>query len=56
MFYHVPGMCLLGIGGAPYISHKIMARKPHFTFLTSSLKQPAGGASYYSRLLKPRPS
>ena len=23
--YHVPGLCLLGIGGAPYISHKIMA-------------------------------
>ena len=40
--YHVPGLCLLGIGGAPYISHKIMARKP---FLTCSLKQPAGGAS-----------
>ena len=26
--YHVPGLCLLGIG--PYISHKIMARKPYF--------------------------
>ena len=27
-----------------------------FTFLTSSLKQPEGGASYYARrLLKPRP-
>ena len=23
--YHVPGLCLLGISGAPYISHKIMA-------------------------------
>ena len=23
--YHVPGLCLLGIGGALYISHKIMA-------------------------------
>ena len=23
--HHVPGSCLLGIGGAPYISHKIMA-------------------------------
>ena len=23
--YHVPGLCLLGIGGAPYIIHKIMA-------------------------------
>ena len=28
--YHGPGLCLLGIGGAPYISHKIMARKPYF--------------------------
>ena len=28
--YHVPGLCLLGIGGAPYISHKIMAQKPYF--------------------------
>ena len=28
--YHVPGLCLLGIGGAPYISHKIMAQKPNF--------------------------
>ena len=28
--YHVPGLCLLGIGGAPYISHKIMARNPYF--------------------------
>ena len=27
---HVPGLCLLGIGGAPYISHKIMAQKPNF--------------------------
>ena len=23
--YHVPGLCLLGIGGAPYISYKNMA-------------------------------
>ena len=23
--HHVPGLCLLGIGGTPYISHKIMA-------------------------------
>ena len=29
--YHVPGLCLLGIGGAPYISHKIMAQKPYFS-------------------------
>ena len=28
--HHVPGLCLLGIGGAPYISHKIMAQKPNF--------------------------
>ena len=28
--YHVPGLCLLGIGGAPYISHKIMARITYF--------------------------
>ena len=28
--YHVSGLCLLGIGGAPYISHKIMAGKPYF--------------------------
>ena len=27
--HHVPGLCLLGIGGAPYISHKIMAQKPN---------------------------
>ena len=58
--YDVPGLCLLSIGGAPYISHKIMARKPYFhifTFSTSSLKQQVGGASCYTRrLLKPRPS
>ena len=23
--HHVPGLCLLGIGGSPYITHKIMA-------------------------------
>ena len=28
--YQVPGLCLLGIGGAPYISHKIMAQIPYF--------------------------
>ena len=27
---HVPGLCLLGIGGTPYTSHKIMAQKPNF--------------------------
>ena len=29
--HHVPGLCLLGIGGAPYISHKIMAQKTKFS-------------------------
>ena len=28
--HHVPGLCLLGIGGAPYISHKIIPEKPNF--------------------------
>ena len=28
--HHVPGLCLLGIGGTPYLSHKIMAQKPYF--------------------------
>ena len=28
--YHVPGLCLLGIGGASYLSRKIMAQKPYF--------------------------
>ena len=54
--YHVPGLCLLGMGGAPYISHKIMAQNQIFTFLTSSLKPPAAGASYYAiRFPIPRP-
>ena len=54
--YHVPGLCLLGIGDAPYISHKIMAQNHIFTFSTS-LKPATGGASYYaSRFPKPRPS
>ena len=45
-------LCLLGIGGVPYICHKIMAQNHIFTFLTSSV----GGASYYARKLpKPRP-
>ena len=44
--YHVPGLYLLGIGGAPTL----------VTFSTS-LKQRAGGASYYEgRLPKSRPS
>ena len=28
--YYVPGLCLPGICGTPYISHKIMAQKPYF--------------------------
>ena len=55
--YHVPGLCLLGIDGAPYISHKIMARKSYFRIFHFFSEQPAGGASYYTRRLpKPRPS
>ena len=43
-------MCLLGIGGAPYV----MAQKPKFS--TSCLKPPADGASYYARRFpRPRP-
>ena len=42
--HHIPGLCPLGIGGTPNISHKI---KNHiFTFLTQ--KPPACGASYYA--------
>ena len=43
--FHVPGLCLLGIGSALYIRHKIMAQKPNFHFSTTSLKPPADGAS-----------
>ena len=50
--YHVPGLCLLGIGGAPYISHKIMAQKPNFLLW---IKPPADGASYARRFPRPRP-
>ena len=54
--HHDPGLCLLGIGGVPYIRHKIIARKPYFQIFDFSLKQPACGASYYARRLpKPRP-
>ena len=54
--HHFPGLCLLGFGGAPYISHKITAQKQNFTFSNSSLKPPAGGASYYARRFpRPRP-
>ena len=43
--HDVPRLCLLGIGGAPYISHKINI----FTFSTSSLRSPAHSTSYYVR-------
>ena len=47
----------LGFGGSPYISDKLWPEKYSFTISTSSLQQPAGGASYYSRILpKSRPS
>ena len=39
--HHVPGLCLLGIGGTPHISHKIMAQKPNFHIFDFSLKPPA---------------
>ena len=53
---HLPGLCLLGIGGAPYISHKIMAQKPNFHIFDFFLKPPADGASYYARRFpRPRP-
>ena len=45
--YHVHGLCLLGIGGSHYISHKLLFENCIFTFSTSSLKQPAGGTLYY---------
>ena len=52
--YHVPGLCLLGIGGAYYI--KLWPIKHIFTFFTSQ-KPPADRASYYARRFpKPRPS
>ena len=59
--YHISGLCLLGIGGTPYISHVyyslvILWLKNH-QFSTSSLKLPSDGTSYYARRLpKPRPS
>ena len=51
--HHVPRLCVLGIGGAPYISLQIMAQKPYSTFLTSSLKLPADGGSYYVQMVAP---
>ena len=41
--HHVPGLCLLGISGAPYISIKVWLKNQIFTFSTS-LKPPADGA------------
>ena len=47
-------LCLLGIG---ILVLKLWLKNHIFIFLTSSLKQPAGGASCDARgLLKPRPS
>ena len=45
--HHVPGLCLLAIGGAPTLVIKLWLKNQIFTFLTS-LKPPAGGASYYA--------
>ena len=46
--YHVPGLCLLGIGGAPTLVIKLWLKNQIFTFSTS-LKPQADGASYYAR-------
>ena len=46
--HHVPRLCLLGIGGAPTLVIKLWPKNQIFTFLTSSLKPPADGASYYA--------
>ena len=57
MFFHVPGLCLLGIGGAPTLLIKLWLENYIFKYLTSSLKHPTGGASSYARRLpKSRPS
>ena len=54
--YHVLGLCLLGIGGAPTLPIKLWLKNHIFTFLTSSLKLPADGTSYLARSFpKPRP-
>ena len=47
----MPGLCLLDFGGAPYISYNIVPPKAYFTFSTSSLKLPIGGASYNVRII-----
>ena len=54
--HHVPGLCLLGIGGAPKLVVKLWLKNQIFTFSTSALRPPADGASYYVRRLpRPRP-
>ena len=47
----MPGLCLLDIGGAPYIGYNIRPPKALLTFLTSSLKLPIVGTSYYVRIM-----
>ena len=44
-------MFLLGFRGSPRIVIKLWLENHIFTFLTSSLKQPAGDATYYPRRL-----
>ena len=51
---HTPGMALSTVRPTSVI--KLWLENHIFTFLTSSLKQTAGGISYYTRrLLKPSP-
>ena len=53
--HHVPGVCLLGIGGSPSLIIKLWLKNQIFIFSTS-LKPPADGASYYARRFsRPRP-
>ena len=47
--HHVPGLCLLGIGGAPYISNKIIAQKPYFHIFDFFSEKTSN--SYYTRIL-----
>ena len=54
--HHVPGLCLLDIGVPPTLVIKLWLKNQIFIFLTSSLKPPADGASYYARRFpRPRP-
>ena len=60
MFIYVPGLGLLGVGGAPPPSLAIKLWLKNifhiFPFLTSSLKPSADGTSYYARIFpKSRP-